>query len=113
MKSSDNIILDSLNEDDEFEEEMEVSTNFEIILGKNVKKLQDFVNKMRKTDTREVVFTAIGNKEGQVRLPILNIETFDGCPLKWQSFIDTFEASIHSREDISDRRFSPDKCELY
>ena len=102
LKSLDNKMVDLLNEYDEFEEEMEASTNFEIIIGKNVKKLQDFINKMRKTDTREVVFTAAGNKEGQVRLPILNIEKFDGCPLKWQTFIDTFEASIHSREDISD-----------
>ena len=110
MKSLDNKILDLLNEDGEFEEEMEASTNFEIILGKNVKKQQDFVNKMRKTDTREVVFTATGNKEGQVRLPILNIGKFDGCPLKWQTFIDTFEASIHSRKDILDIQKSQYWC---
>ena len=38
-----------------------------------------------------------GDKQTAVRLPILNMEKFDGDPFNWQTFIDTSEASTQQK----------------
>ena len=37
------------------------------------------------------------------KLPKLNLRRFDGDPIKWMSFWDSFEGNIHSRSEVSER----------
>ncbi len=39
----------------------------------------------------------------QVKLPKLNMIRFEGDPKDWMSFWDSFEGSVHTRRDLSDR----------
>lgn len=43
-----------------------------------------------------------GKESSSVKLPKLNIASFDGNKLKWQEFWDTFSCTVHTNEKISD-----------
>lgn len=40
-------------------------------------------------------------KQAFVRLPKINLITFDGCPKDWQTFIDMYDSLIHHNESLS------------
>ena len=42
------------------------------------------------------------SSEATTRLPKLNLPTFSGDPLLWQSFWDCFEAAVHNNSSLTD-----------
>ena len=55
---------------------------------------------LRKAETFLSTSSVQSNKN--VKLPTINLKTFDGNPLNWQGFWDLFKSSIHDRSDIDD-----------
>lgn len=41
-------------------------------------------------------------RKTDIRLPKLSFKPYDGDPLKWKTFIDTFECAVDKRDDMSD-----------
>ena len=111
-------LIDILTEGNEIEQFYEESTNFEILYQETLTLINDLVIKRteRTTTHTQPITESIGNKEedmrdedspssadlstvGQrptVKLPKLEIVKFRGDYTKWQSFIDSFKAAIHS-----------------
>ena len=112
LKQLNDKILDLLTEDEEVEKEMEEAMTFNIEMAKYAKMLEEVGSPTAKvemdTERRRSNRDRRGSEEEyvekprSVKLPTLNIASFDGNPLQWQTFIDTFEASVHQRKDLSD-----------
>ena len=82
---------------------MEDTTAFDILVAKNGKKLEKYsihIVKMEAARRGSEVGEDGSINKNRVKLPVLNIPPFDGNPLQWQTFIDTFEASVHKRQDL-------------
>ena len=116
-------LIDILTEGDEIKQFYEESTNFEILYQETLTLINDLVIKRteRTTTHTQPITESIGNKEedmrdedspssadlstvGQrpaVKLPKLEIVKFRGDYTKWQSFIDSFKAAIHSSATLS------------
>ena len=115
--------IDILTEGNEIEQFYEESTNFEILYQETLTLINDLVIKRteRTTTHTQPITESISNKEedmrdedspssadlstvGQrpaVKLPKLEIVKFRGDYTKWQSFIDSFKATIHSSATLS------------
>ena len=40
-------------------------------------------------------------RKADIRLPKLNLKPYDGDPLKWKTFFDTFDCAVHKRDDMT------------
>ncbi|XP_066926364.1 uncharacterized protein [Clytia hemisphaerica] len=47
------------------------------------------------TSTREK------QRKADIRLPKLSLKPYDGDPLKWKTFFDTFDCAVHQRDDMT------------
>ena len=116
-------LIDILTEGNEIEQFYEESTNFEILYQETLTLTNDLVIKRteRTTMHTQPITESIGKKEedmrdedspssanlstvGQrlaVKLPKLEIVKFRGDYTKWQSFVDSFKAAIHSSATLS------------
>ena len=91
-------IMDLLDDENYIVRELE-------ICGKVERKVESFIVKaMEKTKAKPVVVNVDDQKERkpEMRLPKLNLKPYDGDPLKWKTFIDTFECAVDKRKDLSD-----------
>ena len=88
----------------ELEVDLENSVTFELEFAEHFGIIKKYIEQKESAEDSESTITVtsniIGTKPG-VKLPTLNIQKFDGDPLLWQSFIDSFESSVHSRTDLS------------
>ena len=51
-------------------------------------------------------------KKNLVNLPKFHLEKFSGDPLKWQSFIETFETDVERQEQLSPVKIQIDLEEI-
>ena len=87
----------------ELEDDIENSVTYELEFAEHVGRIKYYLEQINVEDSESTITVSsniISTKPG-VNLPTLNIPKFDGDPLMWQSFIDSFEASVHSRNDLS------------
>ena len=112
LKAADNKITD-LTADEALEDEMTMAMSFHLNIKKQASKLEKiWMKEETKGSKREISWereetnaavsgSGISNNKS-VKLPTLTIPPFDGDPLRWQTFIDSFEASVDKREDLTD-----------
>ena len=110
LQGYDEDILEFLNEEDEIEDEISKSSDVRSEILSVVSQI-DRTLKVSRPDTPAVV-TPPPAREPSIPagpppttrnriLPKLEIEPFTGDPIKFQSFIDNFHASVHSDTSIS------------
>ena len=60
------------------------------------------LDKPKPTVARDVVSSSSQKKrKADIRLPKLNLKPYDGDPLKWKTFYETFDCAVHTREDMT------------
>ena len=112
----DEKILELLSDDEDIADELDASTEFEL-------KVQKFISRLKRLKQNLEVPHANANftpsaadaiaaslqqptiverKNDGVRLPKIEIPKFKGDPLEWNSFRDTFTATIHQNSKLSD-----------
>ena len=97
IQELDSEILDLLDADS-IEQDVVESTEFELKITyflSNVKKHSE-ESRVDNVNKNELVKSSV-----KVKLPTLSIDKFDGNPLKWQTFIDSFESSVDKRTDLT------------
>ena len=101
IKGLDNDIIDMIDED-HIDEDVEVATQFEIKVGKDLLTLKKFLKKHgNEKDSSEISFPTSSSRVTGVKLPKILIKKFNGDPINWQQFSDTFEATVHKNESLS------------
>ena len=117
-------LIDILTESNEIEQFNEESSNCEILYQETLTLINDLVIKCTEgttiTHTQPITESIVNNEEDvrdedssfsadsstvrqrpAVKLPKLEIVKFRGDYTKWQSFIDSFKAAIHSSATLS------------
>ena len=108
LKSLNDKILSLMTDEDDVDAEISENTSFNVKIKKNLKKLEQFKIPQIKEEPKSDMEGDGSNagdsedKKRNVKLPTLTIAPFDGNPLQWQTFIDTFETSVDKRKDLSD-----------
>ncbi|XP_065678959.1 uncharacterized protein LOC136093693 [Hydra vulgaris] len=88
-----------IEDEDELENEVEPSTEFNLVFKNEISKINKELKKFDiKTDCNST-FSNFKNKT--VKLPVLKLDNFDGEPEKWTSFIENFECAIDMNNDLS------------
>ena len=101
IKGLDNDIIDMIDED-HIDEDVEIATQFEIKVGKDLLTLKKFLKKHgNEKDSSEISFPTSSSRVTGVKLPKILIKKFNGDPINWQQFSDTFEATVHKNESLS------------
>ena len=100
IKGLDNDIIDMIDED-HIDEDVEVATQFEIKVGKALLTLKKFLKKHGNEKDSEISFPSSSSRVTGVKLPKIFIKKFNGDPINWQQFSDTFEATVHKNESLS------------
>nr|XP_047140922.1 uncharacterized protein LOC124815987 [Hydra vulgaris] len=86
--------------EDELENEVESSTEFNLVFKSEISKINKELKKFDiKTDCNST-FSNFKNKT--VKLPVLKLDNFDGEPEKWTSFIKNFECAIDMNNNLSE-----------
>ena len=89
--------------DGKIQEEMEITTLFEIEIGKELDKFKEILAKYKDPNSGTVKRLLSESPGGSgVKLPKIYIKKFTGDPMQWQQFEDTFDATITGNERISD-----------
>ena len=106
IKTHDKEILELMTDDDKFEEEEDLKTEFVIFYKKLLHSINSCIEKRDKKITSSVS-SANSNpsqtapKQNHVHLPEIYIQPFDGDPHNFLEFWDSFRYSIHENESIS------------
>ena len=103
VKVLDNELID-LIEEEHIDEDVEVATQFEMKVSKLISAVKRF---LRKHDTdyekSELSFRSSSSRvRTGVKLPKIVFKKFNGEPINWQQFSDTFDATVHKNETLSD-----------
>ena len=99
IQKKDNDILDIL-EEDKFDEDIQEATDFGLKLTKNIAIIEKYLEKNRHKDIK--LKEAAARDTTGVKLPKIHIKKFFGDPTSWQQFYETYEATVHKNEKISD-----------
>ena len=90
-------ILGYLDDTEEIEREVTVSTDFELEMRKEFLKIKRILK--NDIDSRsEISVTTNASTHTGVKLPKLTIKRFSGDPLEWKTFVDSFNCSIHTSD---------------
>ncbi|XP_065675822.1 uncharacterized protein LOC136092029 [Hydra vulgaris] len=88
-----------IEDEDELENELESSTEFNLTFKNEISKISKQLKKFDlKTDCNS---TLSSFKNKTVKLPVLKLDNFDGKPEKWTSFIENFDCAINANNDLS------------
>ncbi|XP_065652811.1 uncharacterized protein LOC136080129 [Hydra vulgaris] len=88
-----------IENEDEFENELESSTEFNLTFKNEISKISKQLKKFDlKTDCNS---TLSSFKNKTVKLPVLKLDNFDGEPKKWTSFLENFDNVINANNDLS------------
>ena len=125
LKKLDEEIIEKIEEKD-MPAEMESSMQFDIVVETCVEKVERYMRKNGKPhvkspsteknektpivenvvagsdDENDAIKNDVKIKKGRhlAKLPTLEIEKFDGEPLKWETFKETFKAAVDARTDV-------------
>jgi len=93
-------IYDNLDKDDEFDQELDEATEFELEIRRLEERIKSTLTSTQPQTRKNL--TDESNEKTSVRLPRLEIKKFGGEPTEWQQFYETFNSAIHNNNKISD-----------
>ena len=87
-----------LEDEEELTADMDKAHDFNI----NIKKSKEILTTLLyKNDEDKLSAVSTFSKNTGVKLPKLNLKRFTGEPLEWKSFMETFDAAVNSRPNLS------------
>ncbi len=105
IEELDKLILEALTGDDDIDKEIAEKCDFSNLLQEAIclaAACLDAKAESQKSDTGTSSFVGSGAKPKKINLPKLQLPTFDGSPLEWITFWDSFQSTIGSDEDLND-----------
>ena len=95
MESGDEIAIET---------EVESTSSFQTDVNMTLEDLKEAMKKFSTAEKLEQGSSGRGARANiSAKLPKLNLRRFDGNPMKWISFWDSFEGNIHNRPELSER----------
>ena len=94
-----------LTEDEEFQQDFAKYMDFELEIRTLINIIGKKVSSERKTEhISETSSTSKKSSQAQnfTKLPQIQIKKFNGDPLNWNTFIETFNAAVDNNENLSD-----------
>ena len=106
VKALDEQVSDLTDDDDEYENNEKDAYEFALAARKVEGKLLAFVDKFEETKPQwsmgvNGAMQPLQQRLQQVKLPKFELQKFDGDVVKWRTFIETFDVTIHARSNIS------------
>lgn len=104
IKSSNDEIYDLTKEED-LDKEIDDVMNMDITINKAKEKMKRYLMKINESSDLVLPPSINSNTrpvDNGVYLPKLHIKNFDGNPRKWKPFIESYEAAIHNKDNLSD-----------
>ena len=90
-----------IEDDTIFDQECDDASAFDSKLVNDIAHLKALA-KLGHDTSHDLSFRSLGRSSTSVKLPKLEIDAFDGNPLKWQSFWDGYYPIVHDNADLSD-----------
>lgn len=95
-------ISEELQDEEQLFQDTKKASDYEVRVKNELLILSNFIKSKEPTDNISTVTVESRNSnQKSVRLPKLEIERFDGDPVKWKSFFDSFNSTIHENENLS------------
>ena len=95
MESGDEIAIET---------EVESTSDFQTDINMELEDLKEALKKFSTAEKQEQGSSGRGARANiSAKLPKLNLRRFDGDPMKWMSFWDSFEGNIHNKPELSER----------
>ena len=98
VKQLNKAVLELIESEDDYEKIEDESYKFDIKARKVGAGLKTFVERCSENSSKL-------EKQSQkisVKLPKINIKSFDGEAIQWRAFIEVFDATVHVQSDIMD-----------
>ena len=99
LKKINRDIVELLSED-ELENEVTQSDEIDMNIRLGIQKISKEL-KSKKSKDKELESNTTAVKTSGMKLPKFTLAAFNGDPLKWTSFIETFDAAVDSQESLS------------
>ena len=120
LKGIEDQIIEQLTNEVDIGRIIEESTDFELITEEKIVLLEEMLGKHFTTKTAESEQASLSSSSKSttkethaVRLPKLEIAKFNGESTRWQTFIDSFTATIGSSKNLSNiEKFNYLRCYL-
>ena len=95
--------LGLLNEN-ELEDEIISESDFQAIIQENVIKIEQWILRNERIDRSDTISIRSSNTESNsfAKLPKLQLKSFDGNVLNFQTFWDTFDSAVNKNENLDD-----------
>ena len=97
VKELDELIINKIEEEVELEKDEEESLIFDLKIKRGKEQLRTFLQK----HNEDTLTTVSVSRYTGVKLPKLTIKKFNGDPVNWKNFIQSFEAAVDSKESLS------------
>ena len=88
--------------DEEFQGDFDKYADVEVSIRADLLSLSTFIEEKRKKNTVKKASSTVEKSNGRVKLPRFEIKKFSGDPTGWMSFIESFDAAVHSNVDLTD-----------
>lgn len=100
VKDYEQQILELLDDEDGIEEEVLQQSEYEGSVEDELTKLKIAITKLKHEDGNKAVMRK------EIKLPTLNLTTFDGDPRAWTGFWELFKCAVHDRELTEIQKFT-------
>ena len=101
IKKLEDETIDICESEEQLEQLVIESTDYEIYTKQNIARFSEFLNKNFSTSADRNVQRDAEKASANVRLPKLEILKFAGESTKWQTFIDSYETAINSSSNLN------------
>ena len=102
IQNLDDKVADLMGPDDDLEKQESEAYEFIIALRNHQAKMRSFIDEDLGSQGATTPNRAMG-----VKLPKIKIKSFSGETMDWQPFKESFDATIHDRNDLTDEENSP------
>eukprot|EP00112_Aurelia_sp_Birch-Aquarium-sp1_P009811 Seg2129.5 transcript_id=Seg2129.5/GoldUCD/mRNA.D3Y31 product="hypothetical protein" protein_id=Seg2129.5/GoldUCD/D3Y31 len=103
------VLAEIMESEDEIaiETEVESTSNFQTDINMTLEDLKDALKRFSTAERHEQGLSGRGARANiSAKLPKFNLRRFDGDPMKWMSFWDSFEGNIRNRPELSGREIN-------
>eukprot|EP00794_Sanderia_malayensis_P004439 gene4439-5032_t len=100
IETLDADIINALEKDDDIEKDILDREEFEEEVSETICRIQNIL-KARTESPHRINWESQSRKEAQVKLPKLNMLTFNGDPTQWISFSESFKSSIDGNQNLA------------
>ena len=97
VKELDELIIDKIEVEEDLEQDEEEALHFNLKVKRCKERLRVFLQK----HSEDSLTTVSVSRETGVKLPKLTIKSFNGDPVNWKNFIESFEAAVDSKDSLS------------